>query len=169
MSTIMQNFKLSRLTAIIALTLAMTLLTGSVTADDAGDVLAIVTNKSTPLDSVTMPELLKIFREEKNRAGDVRLVVAMREPGSPERAAALKYIYNLSDSEYSKYFLQATFTGAVQAAPKKVTGAAGMKAFVAGTPGAVGYIKASEVDDSVKVIKVDGKAPTDAGYPIKAN
>jgi hypothetical protein len=38
---------------------------------------------------------------------------------------------------------------------------------VSGTPGAIGYLRGSDVDDSVKILKVDGHAPGDAEYPLK--
>jgi ABC-type phosphate transport system substrate-binding protein len=46
--------------------------------------------------------------------------------------------------------------------------AAAVRQFVAATPGAIGYLLASDVDDSIKIVKVDGKAPGEAGYPLKA-
>jgi hypothetical protein len=38
---------------------------------------------------------------------------------------------------------------------------------VATTPNAVGFIKASQVDDSVKVVTVDGVNPGQAAYKLK--
>jgi ABC-type phosphate transport system substrate-binding protein len=39
--------------------------------------------------------------------------------------------------------------------------------FVSSTPGAIGYVRASEANDSVKILKVDGVAPGDAAYKLK--
>jgi len=137
-------------------------------ADDKADDLAIVVGKNSTLSNVTLAELVKILREEKGKNADgVKFIVLAREPGSVERAAALKGIYQMTDAEYQKYFLQATFVGAVQAAPKVVSGAAATRQFVAANPGAIGYLRGSDVDDSVKVLKVDGKGPGDAGYGLK--
>jgi hypothetical protein len=33
--------------------------------------------------------------------------------------------------------------------------------------GAIGYVRADEVDASVKVLRVDGLAPGDSGYRLK--
>jgi hypothetical protein len=62
--------------------------------------------------------------------------------------------------------MQAAFTGKDIAPPRDVASAAALKQFVAGTPGAIGCILASEVDDSVKVLKVDGNAPGEPGYKL---
>ena len=135
--------------------------------DNSGD-LAIIVNKSSTLTSLTSAELTKVFRAEKAKGPDgVKFVISMREAGSPERATALAGIYQMAEADYSKYFLQATFVGLVQSAPRQNSSPAAMRQFVASTPGGIGYVRASEVDDSVKVVQVDGHAPGDPSYPLK--
>ena len=129
--------------------------------------LAIIVNKNSGLDTVTSEELAKIFRAEKPKdPNGTRFIITARETGSPERAAALGQIYKLSEDEYSKYFLQATFVGQVTSAPRNLNGPAVAKQFVSVTPGAISYVRSSDADDTVKVLKVDGKAPGEAGYPL---
>jgi hypothetical protein len=55
-------------------------------------------------------------------------------------------------SDYTKYFLQAAFTGRVLAAPKDLPSVAQMKARLVANPNAIGYLKKEDVDDSVKVV-----------------
>ena len=38
---------------------------------------------------------------------------------------------------------------------------------VVAIPGSISFINAQEVTDDVRVLKVDGKLPSDAGYPLK--
>ena len=132
--------------------------------------LAIVVNKACGLDNVTSAELTKYFKAEKTKATDgTKLVIVVQDPGRPERDAALKRIYKMSESEYTDYFVEATFTGAVTAAPKSLPSSAAVKKFVADTAGALGYLASGDTDDSVKILKVDGHAPGDGGYPLKLN
>lgn len=135
-------------------------------AQSKADHLAIIVGKNNALDSVTAAELQKIFRAEKAKGPDgTKFVIVMQDASQPARAAALAGIYKMTDAEYNKYFLQATFTGAVTAAPKAMSAAA-VKKFVAETPGAIGYVRADEADDTVKVVKVDGHAPGEADYKL---
>lgn len=135
--------------------------------DKASD-LAIVVGKNSALESVSSAELLKILRAEKTKGPDgVKFILTMREPGSAERAAVLSQVYQMSEADYTKYFLQATFTGAVTVAPKQIAGAAALRQFLGTTPGAIGYMRASEVDETLKTVKVDGKAPGEADYRLK--
>jgi hypothetical protein len=43
----------------------------------------------------------------------------------------------------------------------------GVRKFVFNVPGAIGYLRASDVDGSVKVIKVSGHRPEEADYPLR--
>ena len=123
----------------------------------AGD-LAIVVNKNSSLNDISSAELTKFFRAEKSKTPDgVKLVVLMQEVGRSERAAALQEIFKMSEGEYSKYFLQATFTGLVVAAPKALPNSQAVIKAVSETPGGIGYVNKSDVTDAVKVLKIDGK------------
>ena len=42
-----------------------------------------------------------------------------------------------------------------------------MRKFVFNVPGAIGYLRPGDVDDSVKVLRIDGHLPGDAEYPLK--
>ena len=128
--------------------------------------LAVIVGRNNALDSVTSAELQKIFRAEKTKGPDgVKFVIVMQDAGQPARAAALAGIYKLNEGDYNKHFLQAAFTGTVTAAPKALSAAA-VKKFVAETPGAIGYVRADEADETVKVVKVDGHAPGEADYKL---
>ncbi|HWA85618.1 MAG TPA: hypothetical protein VG710_05300 [Opitutus sp.] len=152
--------------SITILVIALAGLAGNARAAD----LAVVVNKTCGLDGVGAAELTKYFKAEKSKTPDgTKLVIVVQDVGRPERAAALKGIYKMSESEYSEYFVEATFTGAVAAAPKALPTGAAVKKFVAETPGGIGYIRDSDVDDTVKVVKIDGKSPGAADYPLKTN
>jgi hypothetical protein len=136
-------------------------------AQDKTEQLAIIVNPANPLDDISIVDLQRYFKAEKTKIPDgTKVVIVMQDVGRPERDAALKNIYKMSEEEYSDYFVSQTFTGAVAAAPKSFRSASYVKRYVAETRGAIGYIRASDVDDSVKVLKVNGKAPGDADYKL---
>src|ERR1051326_7414570 len=142
--------------------------TRMVFAQDKADHLAIIVNKASKLDEISMGDLQKYFKAEKTKTPDgTKVIIVMLDIGRPERDAALKSIYKMSDTEYNDFFVSATFTGAVQAAPKALPSPAAMKKYVSDTAGAIGYLRASDADDSVKVLKVDGKSPGEADYSLK--
>jgi hypothetical protein len=153
---------------LVLLTQLLVLSTGIALAQDKSADLAIVVNSASSLDNVSSAELAKIFKAEKAKTPDgVKFVIAVRETGSPERNASLKAIYQMTDADCEKFFLQAVFAGTTQAAPKQLPSAAAVRQFVAAEKGAISYLCATDADASVKVLKVDGKSPGDPGYPVK--
>lgn len=131
--------------------------------------LAIIVNKSNPNDNLSFSELREYFMAERNNwasgAGKVRVI--MREPGGAEREAVLRLIYDMNEKDFNSYFLGKKFRGEILEEPRLRTSTPDMIKTISNVPGAIGYVRADEVDASVKVIRVDGLAPGDAGYRIK--
>jgi hypothetical protein len=90
----------------------------------------------------------------------------MRPAGDVDRAVVLRLVCRMSEAEFQKHVLQATFTGEATGGPRVLDTALGVRRFVFNVPGAIGYMRLSEVDDTVKVIHVEGLAPTDPGYRL---
>jgi phosphate transport system substrate-binding protein len=91
----------------------------------------------------------------------------MREQGQPERALVLRVVCRMSETDFSQHLLHSTFTGQVQAGPKLLTSVTGVRKFVFNVPGAIGYVRAGEVDNSVKTLRIDGRLPGEEGYKLK--
>jgi len=125
-------------------------ITSSISAADEVDVIV---NKANTISDLPLPDARKIFLGEKTTwPSGKRVSILMLAQGQPERAVILREIYKMSEADYSKYFLQAAFAGKVSAPPKDVPSAAQVKQVVAENPGAIGYVKKEDVDDSVKVV-----------------
>lgn len=73
----------------------------------------------------------------------------------------------MDDVSLDRYFFFEVYRGLLPTSPTILDTAADVKRFVSGTPGAVGYMRASDVDDSVKVLRIDGLLPGDDGYPLR--
>ena len=131
--------------------------------------LAIIVNKSNPNDNLSFSELREYFLAERNNwsSGGGRVRVIMREPGEPERQAVLRLIYNMNEKDFTSYFLSKKFRGEILEEPRERSSTPDMIKTISNVQGAIGYVRADEVDASVKVIRVDGLAPGDAGYKIK--
>lgn len=129
--------------------------------------LAIIVNKANPTEELSSTELRKIFLAERaywSQGGSI--TVAMRDAGQEERAVVLEHICHMNESEFNRYFLQATFTGAVQTPPKRFSTAIGIRDFVAAVPGAIGYVRINDLNASVKPLRVNGRLPKDPGYEL---
>ena len=67
----------------------------------------------------------------------------------------------------NSHFIQGVFTGVVFVSPKTLGTPAEVLKFVFNVPGAIGYVRASDVDSSVKVLRVDGRLPDDKDYALR--
>ena len=91
------------------------------------------------------------------------------ETGQPERDVVVRDVCRMSESDFRRRFLQGLLTGEVLVSPKTLATPVGVRKFVFNVPGAVGYLRPEDVDDSVKVIRIDEKQPFDPGYVLKGH
>ena len=129
--------------------------------------LAIVVNKENPVETLSLAELRKVFLGERSHwPSGRRITLVMMEPGHPERAALVRDVCQMSEADFSRHFLHGVFTGEVFVSPKTLASPVGVRKFIFNVPGAIGYLRASDVDSSVKVIRVDGHLPADREYGL---
>lgn len=109
------------------------------------DGIAIITSKEVKVSDVTAEQLAKIYKGEvknwKELGGqDAPIVVVGRESGSGTRGA-FEELLEVED---------------VCAYAQEIDSTGGVLSTVANTPGAIGYISLDVIDDSVKVMAIDG-------------
>ena len=57
-------------------------------------------------------------------------------------------------------------TGEILVSPKILATSTGVRRFIFNVPGAIGYLRVSDVDASVKVLRIDSLLPEDKGYKL---
>src|SRR5215831_14462113 len=130
--------------------------------------LAIVVNRSNPVNNLSFSELRKIFMGDRNHwPNGHRIAIVMLEYGQPERRAVLRLVYRMDEKTYQDFLLRGVFRGDVFVAPKILASPTIVRKFVFNAPGGIGYLRASDVDESVKVVRIDGLLPEDKGYRLQ--
>jgi phosphate transport system substrate-binding protein len=130
--------------------------------------IAIIANKSNPVDNLTVAQLKKILLGEQTQwTGGKQVMVLLRNPGSPERDIPLEVICAMSEAEFHQYFAHASFNGSTATPPRSLGTAALVRQLVTTLPGAIAFVAAGDVNDSVKVIKLEGEAPGSDAYKLK--
>jgi ABC-type phosphate transport system substrate-binding protein len=145
--------------AILAMSFGIWRMASVTPVEAAGESIVVIVNNANPVDNVSLGELKKLFLGDRSRWDTGKAVApVMLGPGAPERTLFLKVVCGMSDADLGKYFMQAAFTGKSVTPPKEVGSAGAVKSFVAASPGAIGFLKASDLpagDTTVKVVKVD--------------
>ncbi len=134
----------------------------------SGPTLAIVVNRANPIDNLSFAELRKIFLGERSHwPNGRRIAVAMLDYGQPERDSVLRHIYRMNEEGYRDHFIKGIFRGDVFISPKTLASPVVMRKFVFNAPGAIGYLRSTDVDESVKIIRIDGHLPNDQDYNLQ--
>lgn len=130
--------------------------------------IAIVVHKDTQVDNLSMAELRNIFLADQQFWADrTRIILLVRAPQSDERDFVLNRIYQMSEAQFRQYWIAKMFRAEVPRGPKIVFSTDMTLDLVVAIPGSISFIRADEETDNVKVVRVEGLLPSDAGYPLK--
>jgi ABC-type phosphate transport system substrate-binding protein len=130
--------------------------------------MAVVVNPSTPVSDLSMAEVRKVFRGDRQYwTRDVPVVLLIRAPRSRERDVILKKLYDMSEAQFKQYWIAKIFRAEAIASPKIVYSNDMAKELVSAIPGAIAFISEKDVGDGLKIVKIDGHLPGEPGYPLK--
>jgi ABC-type phosphate transport system substrate-binding protein len=137
-----------------------------VAAAQAGDV-AVVVNDRNPVTKMSKTELRKIFAgEERSWSAGLPIRIFVRAPGTHERAALLKLL-DMTESEYKQYWTAQVFRGEAETEPIALPSNGMQREAVVAYPGAVALVALQDVKAGMKVLRVEGRMPGEAGYALE--
>jgi hypothetical protein len=130
--------------------------------------IAVIAHERVPVDDLSLPELRRVFLGERlfwTKELMITLLVPSR--GTPERKVLLDKIYQQrSEAQFQHHWINKLFDDGPQSSPK-MTGSPKMSAsLVREIPGAIALVPADRIPPGVKVLRIDGKNPGEAGYPL---
>jgi phosphate transport system substrate-binding protein len=130
--------------------------------------LAIVVNRANPVDGLSSSELREIFLGDRlHWANGWRITPVMRESGMPERNAVLHNVCRMTEKEFKYHYIHGLYTGSILISPKTLSSSSGVRKFILNVPGSIGYLRVSEVDESLKVLSIDERFPSDTSYKLR--
>ncbi len=132
-----------------------------------GQGIAVIVHPATPVDSMSLSELRHFFMGDwLFWSSRVRVTILNPAPNSPERTALLKTVFEMSESQFSQYWIGKVFQGDLSGSPKTVSSSEMAMALVEKIPGAIAIVSASRIPEGVKVLKINGRLPSEPGYPF---
>jgi ABC-type phosphate transport system substrate-binding protein len=131
--------------------------------------VAIVVNKDNPINELSFRELTAIFELQQQfwKGGD-KVRVIIQKAGRPEKNVMLKSVYHRTDESLNKYWLIRMFKAEIADLPEVEASNERVKQEVSKQVDAISFIDASKVDDTVKVLKIDGLLPGAEKYRVKS-
>lgn len=129
--------------------------------------LVIVVNKSNTVEKLSSSELRQIFLGARTHwPNGRRITLVMREPGDAQRETVVHSLCGMTEEQFTTHFVRGLYRGDILVSPKILSSATGVRRFIFNVPGAIGYVRLSEMDDSVKEVLVDDHRPDDRGYGL---
>jgi ABC-type phosphate transport system substrate-binding protein len=130
----------------------------SVSAPAFAHHMAVVVNKDNKADEVSSVELANIFRSEMTKWPDGTSIVLILHRNSSEEFQTLQHINKMSVTELKAHI------AAHKDAIRLVDSDDVLLKLVEDTHGAIAMVGVRSINDHIKVVKVDGKLPLEAGY-----
>lgn len=120
--------------------------------------MAVVVNKDNNVGNITAAHLARIFRSEVKKWPDGQAVILVLHKDSAGETETLERLAKISASELKA--LIAAHKDFILMADSD----ADVLKLVQSTPGAIGFVELHSVDNTINVVRVDGKLPMESGY-----
>jgi ABC-type phosphate transport system substrate-binding protein len=134
----------------------------------ARQAIAIVVNPQTEVSDISFAELRRLFMGEQQFWKDhSKVTLLVRAPTARERSIVLEKIYRMDEDKFHEYWIGKMFRAEVAGGPKIVYSTDMALNLIAGIKGSITFIPASAVTSEVKVLKIDGKLPSDPTYLLR--
>jgi hypothetical protein len=128
---------------------------------------ALVAPTGSKLQDVTLTDLVKLCKGTQKAWPDGKsFTIVMHDPEAPEMRAAVQKLFGVDAAEMKPLVAKLNESRPLI---KIVQSDEDLMRTVESTPGAVGLVDVYAINSSVKVLRIDGKLPFDAGYALKGN
>jgi len=127
--------------------------------------LLVIVGSKTGITDISLAVLRRAFQGEPAEHAGKRLIPFNLPGGTPERTRFDRAVLGLEPQDVGRFWINRRIRDE-GAPPRTLTSAELAVKVVASLPGSITYVSPSMVTPNVRVLTVDGKSPTQAGYPF---
>src|SRR5688572_11984606 len=129
--------------------------------------LAVIVSPSSKLTNISIADLRRVFQSERLTDPDGNRLIALNHPPKTADRVGFDWVVMGMDAEgVGRFWIDRKIRGG-SGPPRTVESLATLRRVVEKLPGAVGYLRPSQLSNEVRAIRVDGKLPEDPGYPVR--
>jgi hypothetical protein len=129
--------------------------------------LAVFVAKESGLQNLKMTELRRIFTNADDSGFSGRRRVPFNHTArSSDRVGFDKTVLRMGPEEVSRFWIDRKIRG-LPGPPRAVDSLSQLLRLVSHTSSGIGYARPSQLTNDVRAIRIDGKLPFDAGYPLQ--
>jgi ABC-type phosphate transport system substrate-binding protein len=132
--------------------------------------IAVIVNPRNSIESISLAELRNIFLGTAQFWKDsTQIVPIVRAPSARERDVLLRRVLHMSDLQFQQYWRKIRVAHKAGHEPIAVVSNGMQMQTVALESGGIALVGTSDLNSSVKVLKVGGHRPGSADYPLKTS
>ncbi len=130
--------------------------------------IAVVANPAVSVNDLSLAEVRKVFLGERQYwKAKLPVVLLIRAPVARERDVVLRVIYQMTEVQFKRYWIAKIFQAEAASAPKVVYSNSIANDILTAIPGAIAFVDARDVRPGLKVLRVNGRLPGEADYPLR--
>lgn len=134
---------------------------------EAPSPLAIVVAKNSPLTNISLYELKHLYLGEFIAGPEGKRLIPLNHPSqSRERIAFDATVLGMTPDQGAAYWIDRRIRGQ-SGSPRAVDSPELIQRIVSRLDGAVAYVRVDAVRPEMRILRVDGKLPTDADYHLR--
>jgi ABC-type phosphate transport system substrate-binding protein len=120
-------------------------------AQEPDDLVMVVNRNNVNAAGMNLEQARKLVLGETGTwRNGAKVVVVLGPAGNSGRAAVLKKVCGMSEAAYTRFEMQASFTGQTPASVEVAASDAAVKSSINANSGAIGFIHKSQVDATVR-------------------
>jgi hypothetical protein len=121
-----------------------------------------------PIDGLTLSELRRIVLGDREFwPGSLRVTLLLRAPVAHERDVILKTVCQMTEAQFRQHWIGKVFRADTAVAPKIVYSAEMSIDLVNRIPGSLTFVDAANAGRNLKLVRIEGHLPGEAGYPLR--
>ncbi len=129
-------------------------------------VLAVVVARGSAVQNVRLAQLKRAFiNEADSDVSGQRYVPFNHSPRTTDRMAFDKIVLGMSADEVGQFWIERRIRG-FAGPPRSVDSVSVLLRLVARLPGGMAYARPAQLTSEVRAVRVNGKLPGDANYPL---
>jgi len=129
--------------------------------------LAVFVSKDSSVQNLKMSELRRIFmKADDGGFSGQRIVPFNHTARSSDRIGFDQTVLRMNPDEVSRFWIDRKIRG-LPGPPRAVDSLSQLLRLVSHFSGGIGYARTNQVTNEVRVIRVDGKLPSQPGYPLQ--
>jgi len=127
--------------------------------------VAVIVNRSNPIQNLSLSDLQRLYLGQSATFSNGARVVLVTNPAAQGRF--FNTALGMTDDRFQRHWMELVFQGQDVTPPKPIANGEELNRFVAEHAGALAFVDLAAVDPSVKVMTIDGRAPSDPAYRLR--